>query len=103
MRLIRESRTDDRRRYHWGEDSNAAVFGICALGPDARGYLTELRQLASQGVVPKGIQDSATWRAMLVSAGADPEEFVPTGRNATATKYREELKQMARKRCGAKR
>jgi len=82
------------------EGSAAALRAICTLGPQIPEVLPQLRQLAAQGEIPPGAQESDLWRATLVSLSANPNEFnLPKDVQWRLDLYHESLRKMASRGC----
>ena len=82
------------------EIAEAALRGLCRLGPAAQPILARLRRVAEDGTVPPGMQDSDLWRATLVSLGANAEEFdLPKNRHWQIDRYRQSLRKLADNGC----
>jgi hypothetical protein len=89
-----------RRAGNQGEDSLAAIMGLCRIGDQARSVLPKLRQAAADGNVPPGTQESDLWRATLIALGANPAEFaLPRNRSGLLGPYRARLERQAREKC----
>jgi hypothetical protein len=82
------------------ELADAALKGLCRLGPEARAVLPGLRQAAAAGTIPLGKQDSDIWRATLVSVGASVNDFdLPKNRQWSTGLYRKSLRKLADNGC----
>jgi len=91
------SKNRTRRR---SEIAEAALRGLCRLGPAAQPILAGLRRAAEDGTVPPGMQDSDLWRATLVSLGTNAEEFdLPKNRHGQIDRYRQSLRKLADNGC----
>jgi hypothetical protein len=91
---------DGDRIYNYGDDAEAALSGLCRLGPAAKSALPKLRAMAAAGIVPPRKQESDEWRSLLVALGADANEFeLPKDRTWKTDLYRDRLRRDAAK-CG---
>jgi len=89
-----------KNRTRRSEIAEAALRGLCRLGPAARPILAGLRRAAEDGTVPPGMQDSDLWRATLVSLGTNAEEFdLPKNRHGQIDRYRQSLRKLADNGC----
>jgi hypothetical protein len=88
------------RTHRRSEIAEAALRGLCRLGPAAQPILAGLRRAAEDGTVPPGMQDSDLWRATLVSLGTNAEEFdLPKNRHWQIDRYRQSLRKLADNGC----
>lgn len=77
--------------------ARAAVRGFCLMGDEARSALPALLKLASDGVVPRGMQEGDEWRVTLIKLGADVASFEkPSNRRGP---YHDYLRRQAEKGC----
>ncbi len=88
------------RVHNYGDDSEAAMNGLCRIGSAAAAALPELRAMAAAGIIPPYKQESDEWRSLLVALGADANEFnLPENRKWKVELYRDRLRRDAQE-CG---
>jgi len=98
--IIKES--PDVVNWRSGGIAAAAMEGLCMLGPEAKAALPELRQIASEDVIPPYIQRNDRWRMSLVKIGARAGEFEkPSDVSGTQSDYEQRLAKDAQDRSCA--
>ncbi len=84
---------DDRT---WGKDAEAALDGLCRMGPAAADLLPALRLMEFEKILPPVQTQSDRWRGTLVSLGADPEDFYSDNYRKDPSRYHQHLRNWAR-------
>lgn len=93
LTILSQSWAPPNRGFPWGRDGEAAVEGLCMLGPAAADLLPRLAPLTEKFSEVPFFQGLA-WRGLLVALGANPAGF-PSPNRTDSARYQSDLQRAA--------